>query len=292
MTTTMSLPAFSGRRASSRAAHTAAPEEMPTSKSLFGGYAAGDGKGIVVLDADHLVVDRRVEHGGNETGADPLDQVRPLGAAGKHRRSIGFDGDDLDSGFGPEALRQRRSRSRRCRRRKRNIDLAVGIAHLLGRRGPVHRRIGRIFELLGNEVAGIGGGQILGLLDRPAHAPRTGREDQFGAVGLGSRRRSRLMVSGMTKAHLMPRAAQTMARPMPVLPRSAQDDRVGPDEAGGLGGVEHRHGDTVLDAVAGVEELQFSDDGSAAASADAVEADRGIADELGDIRAIFMGDSR
>ncbi len=35
---------------------------------------------------------------------------------------------------------------------------------------------------------------------------------------LSSRRRSRLIVSGMTNAHLMPRAAQTMANPMPVLP--------------------------------------------------------------------------
>src|SRR6185369_14657640 len=66
-------------------------------QAFFARHAAGDGEGVVVLDADHLVVDRGVQHARYETGADALDRVRSLGATGQYRRGIGFDGDDLDA---------------------------------------------------------------------------------------------------------------------------------------------------------------------------------------------------
>ena len=184
--TTISLPAFSGRLASSSAAEVAAPDEMPTSRPSSRRHAAGDGEGVVVRDADHLVVGRRIEHGGNETGADSLDRVRPFLAAGQHRRGIRLDRDDLDAGFPClEHFADPGHRAAGTDAGHEDIDLAVGIVpDLFGRRVAVDRRIGRIFELLRNEVARIGRRQFPRLVDRAGHAVRPRRQDQFGAVGL------------------------------------------------------------------------------------------------------------
>jgi len=62
------------------------------------------------------------------------------------------------------------------------------------------------------------------------------------------------------------------------------DDGVGADFAGLLGGVEHGHGDAVLDAVARVHEFQLDHHGGRQAGGEVVELDQGgIADQFGDI---------
>ena len=61
-------------------------------------------------------------------------------------------------------------------------------------------------------------GELGGLGDRAAHALGAGREDELGAVAAQQRAALELIVSGMVRTILLPRAAQTMASAMPVLP--------------------------------------------------------------------------
>ena len=51
-----------------------------------------------------------------------------------------------------------------------------------------------------------------------------------------------------------------MARPWPVLPRRRLDDRAARlEQAGPLGGLDHRQPDAVLDRAAGVEHLELGE---------------------------------
>jgi hypothetical protein len=65
-----------------------------------------------------------------------------------------------------------------------DVDLAVGVVpDLFGRGLAVDGRVGRVHELLRDEVAAIGGGHLFGLGDGAAHPFRPWRQHQFGAIG-------------------------------------------------------------------------------------------------------------
>ena len=83
--TTICLPAFSGRRATCRAAQSAAPEEMPTRSPSSRAARCAVSKASWLVDADHLVVDVGVEDVGDESRADALERVGSLGVRPRGR---------------------------------------------------------------------------------------------------------------------------------------------------------------------------------------------------------------
>ena len=93
--TTMFLPAIPGRAPISRAAATAAPEEMPAGMPSSRASCARDVEGGLVADRDHLVDDGAVEDLRHEAGADALDLVRARAAAGEDGGILGLHRDDL-----------------------------------------------------------------------------------------------------------------------------------------------------------------------------------------------------
>jgi hypothetical protein len=112
--------------------------------------------------------------------------MRPLDAARQHRRGIGFNGDHLHRRLpGLEDLADAGDRAAGADAGDEDVDLPIGIApDLLGGCAAMDGRIGRILELLRDEIAGIGRRHLLGTADGATHAVRPGRQYQFGAVGL------------------------------------------------------------------------------------------------------------
>jgi len=93
------------------------------------------------------------------------------------------------------------------------------------------------------------------------------------------------MLSGMVSASLYPRAAQTNARPMPVLPLVGSRMIVsGLMRPAFSGRVDHGHPDPVLDAVGGAVELELGHHLPRRALGQAPDPhQRGIADQLRDV---------
>ena len=64
-----------------------------------------------------------------------------------------------------------------------DVDAAVGVVpDLLGRGDAVHLGVGRVLELLGDEVARVAGGEFVGLGDRAGHPVGSGGQEQFRTV--------------------------------------------------------------------------------------------------------------
>ncbi len=124
----MVFPAFSGRFASSKAAHTAAPEEMPTSTPALRARGAARRKRILVLNRDDLVVDGGVEHLGHKARADALDGVRARRAAREDRRARGLDRDDVDVGvLGLEVATHAGDGTAGAHARDEDVDRPIGV---------------------------------------------------------------------------------------------------------------------------------------------------------------------
>ena len=144
-------------------------------------------------------------------------------------------------------------------------------------------RVGGVLELLRDEVAGVGSGELLGLPDRAGHALGAGGEDEVGAVGLEQQLAFAAHGFGHHEGALVAAGgAHHRQADAGVAGGGLEHDGVGRDLAGGLGGVEHGHRDAVLDAVGRVEELQLEGNGGAVGRGQAVELDEGgVADEFG-----------
>ena len=285
--TTISFPLLSGRRATCSAAQIAAPDEIPDQEPFLAGNPAGGGEGIVVGHAHDLVVDLGVEHFRHETGADALDRVRPLGAAGEYGRGVGLDRDQAQLGLALlENLADAGDRPARTDTGHDDVHLAVGIApDLLGGRAPVHLGVGRILELLRDEVARIGRGHLLGAADRSGHSLGPGRQHELGAVGaeqhpaLAAHR-----LGHHQRAPVAARGAHQRQRDPGVAAGRLERDRVRPDQVLALGGVDHRDADPVLDAPARVEELELGNDLGATFLGDPPQAnERSVPHQLGDV---------
>ena len=93
------------------------------------------------------------------------------------------------------------------------------------------------------------------------------------------------MVSGMTSVQLVALGRGHQRQPdAGVAAGRLQDHGVLVDQAGRLGGLDHVQADAVLDAAAGVEELQLGNHVGVAAFGQAVDAhQRRVADELYDV---------
>ena len=183
--TTISLPAFSGRWASSVAACSAAPDEMPTSRPSSAAARRATFDSRLGVDVDDLVVDRRVEDLGHEVGADALDLVRAGGAAVEDRRLRGLDADDLDAGLaGLEHLADAGDGAAGADARDEDVDLAVGVRpDLLGGGRAVDLGVGLVGELAGQDGARALRDDLVGTVDRAAHALGARGQDQLGAEG-------------------------------------------------------------------------------------------------------------
>ena len=153
---TIFLPSFSGRRPTSTAAATAAPEEMPTGMPSNARDQPRRVERGLIADDDDFVDHAAVEDGGNETGADALNLVRAGLPAGENGRILRFDRDDLHARLARlQNLADAGDRPAGADAGDDNIDLAVGVVpDFLGCRAAVDFRVGGVFELLRHHRAG------------------------------------------------------------------------------------------------------------------------------------------
>ncbi|MPM98441.1 hypothetical protein SDC9_145627 [bioreactor metagenome] len=221
--------------------------------------------------------------------------MRTFLPTGQHRRGIGLDGDDLDARLaGLQHFADTGHRAAGTDAGDEDIDLAVGVApDFLRRRVAVDFRVGRVLELLRDEVFRIAVGQCPGLGDGAAHAFRTRRQNQFRPVGLEQQLALAAHRFGHGEGALdAARGADHGQADAGVAGSRFEYHGIRPDLAGGDGGVEHGDGDAILDTVAGIEEFQLGDDGGAAAGSNAIELDeRRVADQFGDVVGDFHGGS-
>ena len=203
-----------------QAATVAAPEEMPTSNPS----SRASRRARLIASSLPTVTTSSTRSmsstGGNKAGADALDRVRAFLAAGQHRRRGRLHGDELDRGLALlEDLRDTGNGAAGADSGDEDVDLAVGVVpHFFGGGGAVDRRVGRVLELLRDEVALVGLGQFLGLGDRARHA--------LGARGQDRVRRRRPAAAAPLDAHrlrhgqcqLVAAGRATIASAMPVLP--------------------------------------------------------------------------
>ena len=188
MITTISLPAFSRplrhlqRRPGRRAGRDA------DQQSLLGRHAPRDRQRVVVRHPDHLVVDLRVENRRARSrrrcpGSDAAPRRRPTAPATRPARRPStctpglraFSTSPTPVIVPPVPMPDTKMST-----------LPSGVAPDLLRRGrAVDLRIGGVLELLRNEIARIGGGHLgWPSLMAPVMPSGTGRQDEFGAVGL------------------------------------------------------------------------------------------------------------
>ena len=95
----MVLPAFSGCRASWAAAHTAAPEVMPTRMPLSPGQLPARSVGIRIRDREDFIQDAAVQILRHKVGADALKAVGARMALRQQGRGSGLKGHHAHSGF-------------------------------------------------------------------------------------------------------------------------------------------------------------------------------------------------
>src|SRR5205807_5389768 len=106
--------------------------------------------------ADDFIVDFRVQHLWDETGAEALELVGTGLATREDGRGIRLDRDDFHGGLARfQDFADARDRSAGADARDDDVNLAVGITpDLFRRRFPVDGRIRRIGELLEDDGAG------------------------------------------------------------------------------------------------------------------------------------------
>ena len=163
MMMTMFLPAYSGRRPTSIAAATAAPDEMPTGMPFQTRDQPRRVEGGLIADRDHFVDHAAIENGRRETGADALDLVRPRLAAGQNRRIFRLDRDHLEARPARlQHLADAGDRAAGADARNDDVDLAMRVVpDFLGGGAAMDVRIGGVLELLGNDRAGRRGDDLL-----------------------------------------------------------------------------------------------------------------------------------
>ena len=173
----------------------------------------------------------------------------------------------------------------------------VGVApDLLGGGAPVDLRVGRVGELVGDPAVAALAADAARLLDRLVHAAHRLHQHDLGAV-------QAQQVLALAAHALRHRQDQVVAlggadereRDAGVA-RGGLDDRVAArlDAALGLGDVDHRHADAVLDAagrVVGLELARAARRRNRAPAASAVTSRR-VADEVGEVLWNRAGDRR
>ena len=287
MITTISLPAFSGRAATWSAAQIAAPDEMPTSRpsSRAARRAMSNASAFsTVMISSMMSVSRMA---GTKPAPMPWIGWGPFWPPDRTGEAAGSTATTLTDGLRCfQHLADARDGSSGADSGDDDVDLAIGVApDLLGGGGAVDRRVGRVLELLRDEVPQVTLGQFLGLGDGAGHALGPRREDELGPVGPQQRppllahrlghRESALVAAG---------GAHHRQRDPGVATGGLEDDRVRPDQPGLLGRIDHCDPDAVLHAVSRVEELELGHDLRPALPGQPTQPHQGcVPDELSDV---------
>ena len=221
------------------------------------------GKGVLVGNGDDLVIDLGVQHIGHKACADALNLVRTGHALAQHGGGGRLDSHDLDGGIlALEILTHAGHSAAGADTGHKNIDLSIGVLPDLGAGGAlVGIGVGRVHKLAGHKAVGDLLGQLVRLGNGALHALGAVRQHQLGAVGLhqlAAFHAHRLRHDDDDAVAAGSRhAGQTDAG---VAGGRLNNDRAGLQLAGGLGIVDHRLGDAVLDGTGGVEILQLAKD--------------------------------
>lgn len=105
----MIFPFASGRRAIWSAAHTAAPDDMPTRTPSSRPISFPVAKGVVVGDGDDLIINGGIQGVRDEARSNTLDFVCAGVPFTENRRILRFDGQSLShGGLVPSDTAQRR----------------------------------------------------------------------------------------------------------------------------------------------------------------------------------------
>ena len=149
----------------------------------------------------------------------------------------------------------------------------------------MYRWVGLILELLRYEIALVGFGEFLGFRDGARHSLRARCEDQLGAIG--AQQDSPLNTHRLRHGeHTLVAAGRTDHRQCDpgVAAGRFEDDGVGSEQAGLLGGIDHRDADAVLDAARRIERLQLGYNLGCGAVGDPPQPDQGsAAGQFGDV---------
>ena len=244
--------------------------------------ARGQARGlerVLVVDGDDLVEQRAVEHRRHEARADALDLVRAGPAAGEHGRGRRLDGDHLQVlvALLEEAARAG-DRAAGADAGDEVVDPAVErLPQLRAGGAAVRLGVGGVGELVGQPDVAVARHRLRGG-DGLVHAAHRLGDVHLGAVeaqqplalAAHALREREDQVVALGGAHERERDAGVAARGL--------DDRgaAGLDAALGLGGLDHRHADAVLDRAARVEHLELGEDLAAGSAASRVSCTIGV----------------
>src|SRR5579884_3156101 len=227
---------------------------------LFG-QAAGHLHGILVLYGDDLVNDLGIENVGNEARADALDRMRAFGFAAQDRRGRRLNGDALEAGLARlDDVADARDGAAGADSGHQDIALSFRVPpYLFGGRAAMDFGVGRVLELLRDEVAARGGGgDLFRFADGARHSFRPWRQHQLRAEG--AQQDAPLHRHGLRhdqRALIAFGRARKRQGDSGIAAGRLQDDGVRLDLPGALSRLDHRHADTVLDAAKRIEKLQL-----------------------------------
>ena len=170
--------------------------------------------------------------------------------------------------------------------RHQDVDPAVGVGpDLLGRGAHVDLGIGGVLELLGHVEVTVALDDLLGLGDGAPHAVGPGGEHQLGPVA--AQQHPALLAHGLghgEDALVAAGGAHHGEGDAGVTAGGLDHGGAGPQQTRLLGGVDHRHGDAVLDAAGRIEELELGGDPGTRTVGHVAQPDEGRAtDQLGDV---------
>src|SRR6266496_893633 len=270
--TTISLPAFSGWRATLSAATTAAPEEIPTSRP------SSKGKRRAISMASSLVT----------VMIASMDSVRRRLSPGEHRAVRGLNrnrfegrlprldvfGNAGDGPAGADAGDQ-------------EVDLAVGVIPNLGTRSlEMYFRIGRVVELLQHVTVRSPGEDFFRFGDGGLHPLGTRRENNLRPKGAqqDAALHAHGIGHGQNEFVALDGSHESQGNAGVAAGRLDQHGLAGMNFAGALGVSDHADPDAVFYTGQGILAFQFTHHLGDAAFRNPVQPyQRGVADEFRDV---------
>ena len=246
----------------------------PREDSLVRRELARDADRVVELDVEDLVDDAAVQDVRHEVRADALDAVAAGPSLGQHGGVLGLDECDPHVGVSLfEHLADACDRAAGPRSRDEPVDAALGVApDLLGGRAAVDLGIGGMLELTREDRPGRLGDDALRRLDRLGHALVRVGEDELGAVRLEQSAALLRHRGGHREDDLVAaRRADEGERDARVAARRLDDRAARLELAGRFGRGDEGDSEAVLDARAGVVELELHEDLGAEPRRQAVE---------------------
>ncbi len=209
-----------------------------------------------------------VDYGGvviarDEAGADTLDLMRPGGTAGKDGRSIGLDSDYLDVGFlFLEEFTGTGNSTARTDPGDEEVDVTVGGLPDLGPGGIiVGSGVGGVGKLVESNGAGSGAANFVGPGDRTFHTLGSRSENNLGTESGNDHTSFATHRFGHCENKPVTASSANQSKADPGVTTGGLDDSTAlMENTTVLGVVDHSQSDTILDATAGIEVLDLSED--------------------------------